>query len=259
MISNKAFLVIESAFYQLLRVKPFSIITNLEEYIFDYFLIKFNKKEEANIYCLTYFISVVKRVIFGNLVGTIIAIKYHVNGKSNIGIVAYILIMALVITILYIYIDKMKELKKKRVNMINDELPKLVLKLIMLCNSGMSLNDAFFKAVDNNFNFFYQNMKIVYSAMEDGETYLSAANQIISRYKVKDLSIFFRMLTQAQKQGSYNYLTQLEKLRVNLAYKRINKAKNKSSVTDAKLLLPLSLIFVGIMIIIIVPIFMSIL
>src|SRR6056297_251850 len=81
MISNKAFLVIESAFYQLLRVKPFSIITNLEEYIFDYFLIKFNKKEEANIYCLTYFISVVKRVIFGNLVGTIIAIKYHVNGK----------------------------------------------------------------------------------------------------------------------------------------------------------------------------------
>jgi len=257
-ITNKFLLLIKAASYQLLQVKPYSYIRKLKEYLIKYFIIRYDNKEEAEIYCINFLIKIVSTIMFSNVLGSCIVIYMQKDAKGDLGIILYIVIKALTLTLLYLEIDSLKQQKREKIRVIKTELPKFILNLTMLCNSGMTLIEAYLKAIRNKNGYFYKEMKSIIEKVEDGETFIIAAKETSRKLKIQDISTFFRILTQAQKHGSSDYLKQLEDMRMSLQYKKLRNSKNKSTVADAKMLLPLSLIFIGIMIIVIVPIFMSI-
>lgn len=255
---SKVVIVINAAFYKLLAVKPFSFINIFKSNLINLLRIEYKEEDIAKIFYLKFLIETLKKIIIGNFSGLIIALLYVRNAKQGLSIAAYFIIMSITLVLIYMPIDNLIQLKKKRLSLIRKELPKLVLKLNLLCNAGLTLSKSFEHIIKENENFFQKELSSIYKQVKEGKTFIECGKKFINTYKQKELIYFFRIITQAQMQGSRSFLQQLEALRMELQFSRLNNAKKQSEMADAKLLLPLTMVFVGIMLIVIVPVFMSI-
>ncbi|MFP4456467.1 MAG: type II secretion system F family protein [Halanaerobiales bacterium] len=255
---SRLVILIDSSYYKLLTIKVFSFIHVFKKNLIRLFYIKYKSKNKSEIFYLKFLIEAIKKLFLGNFVGSAIAIFYLRAGKQNLSLIVYLIIISIALISIYIPVDNLIQLKKRRMLIIKKELPKIVLKLNLLCNAGLTLSQSFKHIIKEDNEFLQKELANIYSQVMEGKTYIEAGKEFIKLYELKELIYFFRIITQAQIQGSDNFLQQLESLRIELQFNRLNKAKKKSEVADAKLLLPLTMVFVGIMLIVIVPVFMSI-
>jgi len=254
---SKVVILINATFYKLLAVKPFSFINIFKSNLINLLRIKYKKEDIANIFYLKFLIETLKKIVMGNFFGLTIALLYVRNAKQGLSVAAYFIIISITLVLIYMPVDNLVQLKKRRLLLIKKELPKLVLKLNLLCNAGLTLSKSFEHIINENENFFQKELSSIYKQVQEGKTFIECGQKFINTYKQKELIYFFRIITQAQMQGSSSFLQQLEALRMELQFSRLNNAKKQSEMADAKLLLPLTMVFVGIMLIVIVPVFMS--
>ncbi len=192
--------------------------------------------------------------------GTPLSYKVH---KSENGFCLFVLFIAASILI---YLGKdndlSKEVKERELQMKKDY-PEIVSKMMLLVGAGMTLRAAFckisadYEEKQHRKQFAYEEMLLTVREMKSGISEGDAYIRFGNRCKVREYLKFSALLSQNLKKGSTGLLLMLEAEEKEAFEDRKNLAKKLGEEAGTKLLLPMGLMLIVVLVIIIVPAFMS--
>ena len=193
------------------------------------------------------------QITFGIVLTLLMFMITGISGNFKLVIVG-IAVSALMIW----YLD---ELLNDKINARRDELlrdyPGMLSKLTLLVNAGMPIREAWIKVANTNEGILYQEMKNtameLYNGMQEAEAYKTFGE----RCSIKSLRKFSTMMIQNLQKGSNEVVQFLKDMSTEAWEEKKHEVKRKGEKASNKLLLPIGLIFAGVLILIIVPMFGS--
>ena len=128
-------------------------------------------------------------------------------------------------------------------------------KLTLLVNSGMVLRDAWKRVSVTGDRALYQEMQNTSLEIENGIMETDAYRNFAERCNVKEIRKFASLIIQNLKKGNEELAYFLKDLSDEMWEVKKNEVKQKGEKANSRLLLPMMLIFIGILIMILVPVF----
>ena len=147
-----------------------------------------------------------------------------------------------------------EKIKKRNFN-IRYDFPDFLNKMVLLINAGMTVPRAWEKIVRDRKNMtpLYEELRRTYIEIKNGKPEMEAYEDFARRCRVKEITKFITAVIQNLKKGNSD-LVPLLKLQSNECWQlRKNMAKRLGEEASTKLVLPLMIMFVGILIIVILP------
>mgnify|MGYP005809103627 CR=1 FL=1 len=166
------------------------------------------------------------------------------------------LLFGLVMAFLLIwYMSEMfkDKLTARREEMLAD-FPQVLSKLTLLVNSGMTLRNAWNRIAADGTGNLYREMAAATAEMQNGISEPVAYQNFAERCGLKEMRKFASMVTQSMAKGSGDLSYFLKDMSDEMWEMKKNMVKRKSEQANSKLLLPIVLIFVGILIMIMAPV-----
>lgn len=170
-----------------------------------------------------------------------------------------ILVVGLCLALLLVrYLEKdiNDKLEERREELVLD-LPQVLSKMALLINSGMVMREAWVKVSQTGERALYQEMRIASSEMANGASDLEAFRNFADRCSVKSIRKVTSTLIQNMQKGNKELSYFLEEMSREMWEEKKNLVRQKGETAGTKLMIPIGMIFVGVLILIIVPIFMS--
>ena len=147
-----------------------------------------------------------------------------------------------------------EKIKKRNFN-IRYDFPDFLNKMVLLINAGMTVPRAWEKIVRDRKNItpLYEELRTTYIEIMNGKPEMEAYEDFAKRCRVKEITKFITAVIQNLKKGNSD-LVPLLKLQSNECWQlRKNMAKKLGEEASTKLVLPLMIMFVGILIIVTLP------
>ena len=172
---------------------------------------------------------------------------------------AVIMVLGLVLVFLLVY-DLEKQIDSalsERKEALLQSFPTAVSKLTLLVNSGAILNEAWEKTAYGGEGELYDEMRQVIVDRENGYTSVESYTRFAKRCGVKEIDKFTAIMIQNMDKGSSELVEYLRDI-TNEMWK--SKKHNSKILTDRlnnKLMIPTFLIFAGILILVMAPMFIS--
>lgn len=197
---------------------------------------------------------------------------YIINGaKWTYGSTAFVLfalfaamansVMALVFGVLLAwlvmwYVDEKfnDELEEKREQLLAD-FPQMLSKMTLLVNSGMMVREAWRKIANNGERALYKEMQLTDLEMQNGVTELEAYKNFADRCAIKEIRRFSATMTQSLQKGNSEIALFLKSMADEMWEEKKHLVKRKGEAANSKLLIPSAMIFIGILLLIMVPAF----
>ena len=148
------------------------------------------------------------------------------------------------------------KLEEKRDQLVAD-LPQMLSKMTLLVNSGMVVRDAWKKIAESGDRFLNQEMKLTVDEMNNGVAELDAYRNFADRCAIKEIRRFSSTMIQNMQNGNAEIAFFLKEMSDEMWEEKKHLVKRKGEAANSKLLIPTAMIFIGILIIIMVPTFMS--
>ena len=146
-------------------------------------------------------------------------------------------------------------LEEKRESLLSD-FPQMLSKMALLVNSGMTVRNAWGKiSEDGSGRPLFAEMKQTVQEMNNGVLELTAYENFAERCGLKQMRRFSATIAQAKKKGNAEISFFIRELADDMWLEKKNLAKRKGAAAASKLVIPTALIFIGILIMIIVPAF----
>lgn len=161
-----------------------------------------------------------------------------------------------VLLVRYLEKDINDRLEERREELMLD-LPQVLSKMALLINSGMVMREAWVKVSQTGERALYQEMRVASSEMANGASDLEAFRNFADRCSVKAIRKVTSTLIQNMQKGNKELSYFLEEMSREMWEEKKNLVRQKGETAGTKLLIPIGMIFIGILILIIVPIFMS--
>lgn len=170
-------------------------------------------------------------------------------------ILLFILVLAGAAGAYYYYGKSMDEKLKKREEQILSDFSEVVSKLALLVNSGMILNEAWKRVANSGDRTIYQEMQRSVEQMGNGEAMVSALYEFGQRCTLPEIKKFATTLIQGVTQGNRELALLLTSQSKEVWDLKKQLVRRQGELANNKLLLPMCLTFVGILIMVMVPIF----
>ncbi|HNR04139.1 MAG TPA: type II secretion system F family protein [Bacillota bacterium] len=157
--------------------------------------------------------------------------------------------------VFYVSDRELDEKIKKRNFNIRYDFPDFLNKMVLLINAGMTVPRAWEKIVRDRKNItpLYEELRTTYIEIMNGKPEMEAYEDFAKRCRVKEITKFITAVIQNLKKGNSD-LVPLLKLQSNECWQlRKNMAKKLGEEASTKLVLPLMIMFVGILIIVTLP------
>ena len=158
------------------------------------------------------------------------------------------------LAIAYLDLSLQDKLTARRQELVLD-LPQVLSKLTLLVNSGMVLRDAWKRVSVTGDRALYQEMQNTSMEIENGIMETDAYRNFAERCNVKEIRKFASLVIQNLKKGNEELAYFLKDLSDEMWEVKKNEVKQKGEKANSRLLLPMMLIFIGILIMILVPVF----
>ncbi len=159
-----------------------------------------------------------------------------------------------VLLIRYLQKDINDKLEERREELMLD-LPQVLSKMALLVNSGMTMREAWVKVSTTGERSLYQEMRVASQEMANGTSDLEAFRNFADRCSVKQIRKFTSTLVQNMEKGNSELAYFLAEMSTEMWEEKKNMVKQKGETAGTKLLIPIGMIFVGVLILIIVPVF----
>lgn len=171
------------------------------------------------------------------------------------GDVSVLLIGLIVIVILIVYMeyDKVNKLTKRH-ETIDREFPHMVSQMALLVNAGMPLREALAKSAAKSSGILGREMQVLVDDMENGIPDYVALDQFAVRCGVESVRKFSSLVSQNIKKGSTELADSLLALSSEIWRNRVNSVRIEGEKASTRLLLPILIIFAGILMMVVVPI-----
>ena len=172
--------------------------------------------------------------------------------------IAFLLIVFILIVFLIIYLEYDKNLKlEKRHEVILREFPHVLSQLALLVNAGMPLREALGITSEKGNGVLYQELKVLMEEINNGVPEYEALASLADRCGVDSVRKFSSLIIQNVRKGSGELAMVLMELSSEVWRNRVSNVKEEGEKASAKLMIPVMIIFAGILIMVVVPIFLN--
>lgn len=147
---------------------------------------------------------------------------------------------------------------EKRSRELLRDFSEVVSELALLTNAGMVLRDAWSVVAHNGERLVYQEMRLVEEEIRNGTSERDAYYQFGVRCVIPEVKKFVSTILQGMSKGNSELSLMLQKQSEEIWNQKKQSVEQQVKKAESKLLLPMSLMFVGILILVIVPMVMGI-
>lgn len=156
------------------------------------------------------------------------------------------------------YIEELlnDKLEERRDELLAD-LPQVLSKLTLLVNSGMTLRDAWKKVAAGGDRVLYLEMEAAVQDMQNGLSEFEAYRNFADRCAIKQIRRFSSTMIQNMQKGNAEISYFLKEMSDEMWEEKKHLVKRKGEAANSKLLIPTAMIFIGILIMIMVPVFLT--
>ena len=175
---------------------------------------------------------------------------------SKLFCVGFALILGVIFSVLvvmYIDLSLQDKLTARRQEILMD-LPQVLSKLTLLVNSGMVLRDAWKRTAITGERALYKEMQNTSLEIDNGIMEADAYRNFADRCSVKEVRKFTSLILQNLQKGNEELALFLGDMSTEMWEMKKNEVKQKGEKANSRLLLPVFLIFIGILILILVPV-----
>lgn len=210
-------------------------------------------RESAELY---YYVTVAAQVSL-LLTFAPIALLLFCMMKSYIGLLLGFMLTFVMVNGVKSSIDAEMASKK---DMIVSEFPKMVSKLTLLINAGMLVRRAWDEVAESDYeNPLYEEMRTTTKDIQEGVSLELAMDSFAQRCGTKEIRKFASMYVQAVNRGASETVDSMKVMSEEAWAKKRQYSKQKGELASQKLLVPNLIMFMGILVIVVVPIFSSML
>lgn len=150
-------------------------------------------------------------------------------------------------------------IKRKKEDIL-DEFPKMVSKLTLLINAGMIVRKAWDEVAYSNFSSnLYEEMRNTSKDINEGLSIESAMDSFANRCGLKEIRKFSSIYVQCIKRGAADSINSMKTMSDEAWERKKQISKQKGEIAAQKLMLPTMIMFVGILMVVVVPMVASML
>ena len=170
--------------------------------------------------------------------------------------IAIVFVMLLFSFVAFYYVSTLPEetLKKKTGNILN-QFADVVSKLALLVNAGMILKEAWIKVSETGEGELYQEMRRAVEQMNNGVSEVDAYTEFGTRCTSPEIKKFTSTIVQGLVKGNRELVEMIKQQSREIWDAKRHRVKQEGEKAASKLLIPICIMFVGVLIMIIVPIF----
>ncbi len=151
--------------------------------------------------------------------------------------------------------DGAKRIIEKRTEDLLSDFPNAISKLALLTNAGMILKEAWEMTAYTGNGPLYDEMKKVIVDMANGYTEIEAYTEFGNRCMISEIRKFTSTIVQGITKGNRELVLMLRKQSSEVWESRKHQVRQLGAKASSKLLFPICIMFIGILIMIMVPIF----
>lgn len=162
---------------------------------------------------------------------------------------------AVILAVIYAPDRELEEKVKRKNFLIQYDFPDFLNKLVLLVNAGMTVPRAWEKIVKDRKSLtpLYEELNITFLEIRNGKPEIDAYEDFARRCRVKEITKFVTTVIQNLRKGN-SELVPLLKLQSNECWQlRKNMARRLGEEASTKLVLPLMIMFIGILVIVMLP------
>lgn len=148
------------------------------------------------------------------------------------------------------------QLQERRDELLAD-MPQMLSKMTLLVNSGMVIREAWKKVAYGGEREIYREMQMTVQEMQNGVSETEAYRNFAERCAIKEVRRFSSTMIQNMQKGNSEISRFLQELSNDMWEEKKHLVKRKGELANSKLLMPTAMIFIGILIMIMVPAFMN--
>lgn len=137
------------------------------------------------------------------------------------------------------------------------DMPQMLSKLTLLVNSGMVVRDAWKKVAYGGERELYKEMQTTVVEVQNGITEIDAYKNFAERCSIKQIRRFTSTMIQNMQKGNAEISYFLKELSDEMWEEKKHLVKRKGETANSKLMIPMTMIFIGILIMIMVPAFLN--
>lgn len=181
-------------------------------------------------------------------------ILYGVTGEPGA-----LLVMLMFAGLAYYYFGNQinDKIKKRSDEMISD-FSDVVSKLALLTNAGMIMRDAWEYVSKTGNTAMYQEMRRTLEEMKNGIPEVEAFRMFGNRCVLPEIKKFTATIVQGMLKGNAELVRMLTEQSSEVWKTRRQHVKQQSEAAESKLMIPMCIMFLGVLILIVVPIFANI-
>ncbi|MCD7922003.1 MAG: type II secretion system F family protein [Clostridiales bacterium] len=158
------------------------------------------------------------------------------------------------VAVYYVLTLASKKITKRSEALMND-FSEVVSKLALLTNAGMILREAWEVTARAGEGLFYEEMRLALDDMENGVSEMEAIRRLGLRCVIPEIKKFSATITQGIQKGNSELSAMLQDQSAEVWNLRKQNAHRQGEKAASKLMIPIFIMFLGVIIMIIVPIF----
>lgn len=167
-----------------------------------------------------------------------------------------LLVFALFVFAAYYYISTLpSEVLKKKTDSILNEFADVVSKLALLVNAGMVMREAWEKVAFTGEGELYAEMKHAVSDINNGVSETDAYAEFGVRCVAPEIKKFTSTIIQGMTKGNRDLVEMIKQQSREIWDAKRHRVRQQGEAAASKLLIPILVMFIGVIIMIIVPIF----
>lgn len=171
---------------------------------------------------------------------------------------AILLIGAALIIFLIVYMEFDKQNKvSKRHDTIEREFPHMASQMALLVNAGMPLREALMASAQKGTGILASEMQVLVDDLDNGIPDYVALDSFASRCGTESVRKFSSLVTQNIRKGSSELAVALMGLSTEIWRNRVSMVRVEGEKASTKLLIPILIIFAGILLMVVAPLFMG--
>lgn len=153
--------------------------------------------------------------------------------------------------------ESFKDKLTARRERILSDFPQVLSKLTLLVNSGMLLRDAWNLTAEQGNSVLFEEMRQTAAQLSNGVSEATAYYEFAERCGVKEIRKFSSMIIQGLEKGGSELTGFLKDMSEEMWTEKKNMVKQKGEKANSKLLIPTTIIFIGILVMIMAPVLMG--
>lgn len=207
-----------------------------------------NGKKYAEYY---YYVTMGAEFTYGYIAMTGLMVLAGLSGDIKIAGLAIVLG---VLAAMYMEQEIDNKLSDRRDEMLAD-FPQILSKLALLVNSGMVMREAWNKVAVSGERVIYKEMQITMEEFHNGVSELEAYRNFAERCGIKEIRRFASTMIQNLQKGNAEVAFFLREMSDEMWEEKKHLVKRKGEAANSKLMVPSLIIFIGILVMIMVPAF----